>query len=265
MQTIIIILILLVVFVLLVAIFLLPSGLVQKAAERSGIILTYLPGVEEPEPAGEVEVEEEVSGKFESLVATFREYKDYEGPCFVRYDDLGDLDENRIELTYLLGEDALVMKLIAEDGRTYATERIEGLQPCVVAGREEMAHEGREVVAENFYYNWIEPGVNRRERRPDFYRTGRVVLSSTSARVLGIGSGNPRISWDGVSRVQRYDHGLLYKADKKHLCFFTGWDLSLLGVDVIPDKDYDEDGLHRSNVAKLNEKPEFFCDYLTWR
>lgn len=222
-QTVIVLVIILAVFILLVLIFLTPKGLIQKAAEKSGVILTYLPGREEPTPAEEVTVPKEVEDTFDQWVKMFKDYKDSPGECFIAYPKPSDFKDNQIQFSHL--DDKLIIKLIASDGRTKKFEEIEGLKTCVVAGKST----GGVPITYNFYKAYLFGTVILGIFNPHFSDVTYLYVTWGKED-----SGELSIETNLYpGKYFEYDYGKMregywFKPDKEHICFFQledlGWE-----------------------------------------
>ncbi len=231
-----IILILVIVAGLVITAFLLPGGLIDKAAEGSGKILQYLPGREEPEPQIEVEIDEEIEDAFDIFIKTLNDYKISETECLVPYQKL-DFGKNKIEFTSF--ENYMVVKLINEKGVMKKREEIEGLTPCVVAGQV-----GAFDIAFYFYYSYLyllEGKETERKDKDDYLDVVKITLTDDNEIIWEKG--------DIGSKKQRETPLFLYRPDQGHLCFFPVWD----SWDPF-DKDYGKDGLHADTAPEQLKK-----------
>lgn len=207
-STVVIMLILAVVFILIVITFLLPEGLLNKAAEKSGVILTYLPSQGDLEPRIQEEVGIEIESNFNHLVSVFNNHKNKPGSCFIEYNPQ-PLGENKIKFLSAPAENKLIIKLIDKKGLDVLREEIDGLRPCVVAGVYEFPNKDRVAIAQNFYDNYLkEDAPRKRNNLPDFLEVPELFLT-----------GDEKIVW-GDKESDREDGGLLYVPEKGRICFF---------------------------------------------
>jgi len=202
--------------VLFILAFLAPSGLLNKAAEQAEIFKRFIPGREELGPRPETTVSEELKTDFNAFCDAIKKYKTSE-KCLINYPLFSSLKKDySIKIVY--ADEGFFAQLINAKGQVEDSCVIEGIKPCVVAGKNK--------AAVNFYENYLRDRNNPCTGNcasPEFTEPTSITVKwgGTDYNEKSI-----HVLYKDGSKLNSdmEDANVLYKPDKGHVCFFPTFD-----------------------------------------
>lgn len=207
-----ILLLILVLVIISYVFFINPQGPLRQIAEKSLSFSEKVLGIKKERQPTSVEVPPPVVEMiYNSLLSAFEEGKaSPDERCLISHypfpETHDSLSSYRIEIADI-GDKLLDLRIVNKDGMVLTFEHIEGLSPCVI---------GKSDAAINFYYNWFESKKGGPELKlPEFSEIRNQIAIIEATRWTGV-----RFFYDGKPFFANWDRGLLYKADKEHICFF---------------------------------------------